>query len=151
MRKLNLISTLLTILFLTVITSCKDDSTSSNQPVIEISQVSATIVDLNDCSIDSNDPATRYNFMLEYDASSEVSIDGVEFDLNWSNGDESPNIFANDVNVEANTVDFNWCFRYGSTDWFELDLKILAEDEQIESNEFNLRVDKPNGANKSSQ
>jgi len=107
MRKLNLISTLLTILFLTVITSCKDDSTSSNQPVIEISQVSATIVDLNDCSIDSNDPATRYNFMLEYDASSEVSIDGVEFDLNWSNGDESPNIFANDVNVEANTVDFN--------------------------------------------
>lgn len=94
--------------------------------------------------------ATEFLFDIEYEATDEIDIDGVEFDLTWSNGDQSDNRFSSQFNANSNTVSFDWCFRFGNEqEWFELDLKILAEDEDVESNEFNIRVDRPEGANKS--
>lgn len=87
---------------------------------------------------------------IDYEASDEIDIDGIEFDLTWSDGDQSNNRFSSNFNENGNTVSFDWCFRFGEEqDWFELDMKILAEDEEVESNEFNIRVDRPEGANKS--
>lgn len=131
------------------VTSCKDDSTSSEDISIEILNVTQSLIELNECDIDSGLPASEFLFEMEYVASTQVDIDGVEFDLNWSSGDQSHNIFTNDFNDDEGTLLFDWCFRYSDNeDWFELDLKILAEDEEVESNEVTIRVDKPENANK---
>ena len=128
--------------------SCKDDSTSANGALIEITNVTSNVIELNSCEIDQGDLATEFLFDMEVEASPDLDIDGVEFDLTWSNGDESPNIFTNEFTTGENLVSFDWCFRYGTTEWFELDLKILAENEEVESNEYKIRVNQPNGANK---
>lgn len=137
----------MTVLFLSV-SACKDDSASSNSASIEITNATVTFIDVNDCDIGSGPEATEFLFTLSIDATPGIDINGVEFDLIWSDGEEDPNIFSEDFNIAEGTLDFDWCFRYGTTEWFELDMKILAEDEEIESNEYNIRVDRPNGANK---
>lgn len=134
---------------LVIVTSCKDDSTSSGDITIEIVNGTSTFNELNDCDIGSGASATEFLFSLGFEASDNIDIDGVEFDLVWSDEDEAPNIFTDDFEVTNQTLQFHWCFRYGPTDWFELDLKILAEDEEVESNEYTIRVDRPEGANKS--
>ncbi len=133
------------------VTSCKDDSTSSSDVSIVITNVTQSLLELNECDIDSGPMASEFLFDIEYEASEDIDIDGVEFDLSWSSGDQDNNIFVSQFNAdnENETVDFDWCFRYGDAEqWFELDLKIIAENEDVESNEFNIRVDRPNGANK---
>lgn len=132
-------------------TSCKDDSTSSDDISIQIINVSQSLSELNECDIDSGLPASEFLFDIEYTSSSaNIDIDGIEFDLVWSSGDQENNIFTNQFNVNDETLTFDWCFRYGAEEeWIELDLKILAEDEEVESNEATIRVDKPENANKS--
>ena len=71
----------------------------------------------------------------------------MEFDLLWSDGSESQNRFEDDFNLSGGMLDFDWCFRFGTLDWFELDVKVLANDEEIESNIYTIRVEKPDGAN----
>jgi hypothetical protein len=132
--------------------SCKDNSTNSSDVSIVITNVTPTLAELNQCDIGSGSMASEFLFEIEYEASEEIDIDGVEFDLDWSSGDQDNNIFASQFNATTETVTFDWCFRYGDEEqWFELDLKIIAENERAESNEFNIRVDKPEGANKSTQ
>lgn len=132
--------------------SCKDNSTNSSDMSIVITNVTHTIVELNNCDIGSGLPASEFLFEIDYEASEEIDIDGIEFDLLWSSGDEEGDIFSGQFNAATETVTFDWCFRYGDEEqWFELDLKIIAENERAESNEFNIRVDKPEGANKNSQ
>ena len=128
--------------------SCKDDSTSSAMPIVEITDGSYTVIEINDCDI-GGDPATEFLFELIYNASSDIDIDGVEFDDLFSSGQEIENNFEDDLDVSGNSLSFDWCYRFGSNEWVELTLKILAENEQVESNEYTLRVDRPEGANKS--
>lgn len=132
--------------------SCKDSSTNSSDISIEIVNVNQSLLSLNQCDIGSGLPASEFLFDIEYEASEGIDIDGIEFDLLWSAGDVDSDIFSGQFKASAETVTFDWCFRYGAEEeWFELDLKIIAENEKVESNEFNIRVDKPDGANKSSQ
>lgn len=154
MRRLNLLLQFIVAgLLFGITTSCKDDSASSDSGAsVEIINATSAIVELNACNIDSGNPATEYLYTIEYLANpAEIDIDGVEFDLTWSDGDEDPNIFTNEFDRNGSTLEFDWCFRFGDTEWFELDLKILADDEQVESNEFNIRVERPDGANKGIQ
>lgn len=132
--------------------SCKDNSTNSSDISIVITSVTQSVSELNQCDIGSGPMASEYLFEIEYEASEEIEIDGVEFDLDWSSGDQDNNIFASQFNATTETVTFDWCFRYGDEEqWFELDLKIIAENERAESNEYNIRVEKPEGANKRTQ
>jgi hypothetical protein len=139
------------ILVLTTV-SCKDNSTNSSDVSIVITNVTQSIVELNGCDIGSGPMASEFLFDIEYEASEEIDIDGIEFDLNWSSGDQDNNVFVSQFNATNVTADFDWCFRYGAEEqWFELNLKIIAENERAESNEFKIRVDRPEGANKSLQ
>lgn len=141
----NLFTTSILLFFILI--SCKDNSSSSSDITVTITNGTAAPIELNQCNIGSGSLATEFLFLLEYQSSDEIDIDGVEFDLTWSDGDGSQNIFENSFSDDNNILDFDWCFRYGSTEWFEIDVKILAEDEEIESNEYTIRVDRPEGAN----
>ena len=132
-----------------IFTSCKDNSTSSDDISVEITDGSAAVIELNTCDIDSGSFATEFRFTLQLDAPSDVDIDGIEFDLTFQSGADISSLLQDSFNRSDQTVQFDYCFRYGSHgDWFELNLKILAEDEEIESNEYTIRVDRPEGANK---
>ncbi len=134
---------------LAILTSCKDDSTSSDDITIEIVNGTFSFNEVNECDFDSGASGTEFLFLIEYEASDDIDISGVEFDLIWSDGEEDPNIFDDLFEATNQTLQFEWCFRFGTTEWFELDLKILAENREVESNEYTIRVDKPEDANKS--
>lgn len=124
--------------------ACNDDEAD---PALVLTGVSSSFDTLNECDIGGSTMATEFDFVLEFDRSEGIEIDGVEFDLYWSDGDDDQNNFTDNFDVVGNTVVFDWCFRYGTTEWFELDFKLLANGEEIESNVFKLRVEKPEGAN----
>lgn len=152
MRSQNIIPFFVTGMLILALNSCKDDSTSSSDISIVITNVTQSLLELNECDIGSGPMASEFFFEIEYEASEDIDIDGVEFDLSWSSGDQDNDIFVSQFNADDETADFDWCFRYGNQEqWFELDLKIIAENEDVESNEFNIRVDRPNDANKITQ
>lgn len=128
------------------VTSCKD-STSSDSSFIEITEGTYSVVELNNCNIDAGDPATRFQFVLDFESSSEVEIDGIEFDVLFEGGTEVQNLFEDDFDVFGNSVEFDYCFRFGSSSsWVEIYPSILAEDEELESNEITIRIERPEGA-----
>ena len=128
--------------------SCKDDSTSSDRTFVEITNAAGTLLELNECSFDSEAPGSNFLFEISFDASSDVEIDGVEFDLSFVNGATFNNIFFDDFDMTNGGLEFEYCFRFEGTDGFELDLKILANNESLESNEVTISIDRPEGANK---
>jgi len=131
-----------------VTTSCKDNSTGSDDPSIVITNITSSLLSLNECNIDSGLPASEFLFEVDFDANSDIEIDGVEFDLIFIGGGESPNRFSDDFDLSNEGLEFDWCFRFANTEGVELILKILANDETLESNEVTIKVDKPEGANK---
>lgn len=102
---------------------------------------------LNTCDIGSGDFATLFNFHLELPSAPTIEVGGVEFDLEWSNGNETENILEDDLVMTGTTISYDWCFRFGSTDWFELRQTLVDPDGKALSNEVTLRVNKPAGAN----
>ena len=71
-----------------IFTSCKDNSTSSDDISVEITDGSAAVIELNTCDIDSGSFATEFRFTLQLDAPSDVDIDGIEFDVTFQSGAE---------------------------------------------------------------
>ncbi|MCG2588430.1 hypothetical protein [Rhodohalobacter sulfatireducens] len=143
--------TIVLVVFVLVLTSvsCKDNSTNSSNISIEITNVTPSLLSLNECDIGLGALASEFLFDIEYSATDEIEIDGIEFDLLWDSEDQENNILSSQFNPSDGSVSFDWCFRFGTDEqWFELDIKILAENGKVESNEYNIRVDKPVGANK---
>ena len=130
------------------VTSCKD-SASSDAPFIRLDEAAYSVIDLNGCNIDSGSPATRFLFTLNFESSPEVEIDGIEFDLLFESGTEGQNIFEDNFEITGNSLEFDFCFRFGSaSSWVEIYPFILAENEELESNKITIRIEKPEGANK---
>lgn len=147
--RFNYLHTFLSIMGLIALlgTSCKD-SASSDSPVIQITEGSYSVVELNGCDIDSGDPASSILFVLDFESSSGVEIDGIEFDVLFESGTELPNFFEDDFDITGNSLEFDYCFRFAGSSWVEIYPLLLAEDEELESNEITIRVEKPDGANK---
>ncbi|MDZ7717341.1 MAG: hypothetical protein U5K72_04940 [Balneolaceae bacterium] len=141
----------ITIFLLTlIVTSCKD-STSSESSFIEITDSSYSVVQLNGCDIDSGASATRFQFVLNFDSSSGVDISGIEFDILFESGTEGENIFEDDFEVVGQSLEFDFCFRFGSSSsWIEIYPSILANNEELVSNEITIRIERPEDANKNS-
>lgn len=136
--------TLMLALFVLAIASCsKDDA----EPDIRITNGSSSFDVLNDCDIGSGPLATLFTFTLNLAALPAEDIDGIEFDLEWEDGSESQNLFDDNFDIIGNSLEFDWCFRFGSLNWFEIRAKVLADDERQESNEVTIRVNRPSGAN----
>lgn len=108
-----------------------------------------TFDSLNTCDIGSGANATVFTFQIELESvpMQELDLDGVEFDLEWSDGDTSEDIFEDDIIISGSTVEYDWCFRFGSTDWFEVKPVIVDSDRNPLSNAVTIRVNKPAGAN----
>ena len=108
---------------------------------------SSTYDSLNTCAFNSGNPGTLFAFQINLETAPTVTIGAIEFDLEWSNGDESKDIYEDDFTINGSTVEFDWCFRFGSTDWFEVRPTILDENDKTLSNTIKIRVNKPAGAN----
>lgn len=128
-----------------ILTSCSDDD--EVQPTVRIVDGMSSYDVLNDCNIGSGDLATDFNFDLDIETTGNIEIDGVEFDIEWSDGSESLNRFEDNFVVVGNSLLFDWCFRFDYTEWFDLKITLLAGNEEIESNQFTIRVEKPEDAN----
>lgn len=102
---------------------------------------------LNDCDIGSGSNATSFTFEIELDSPPMIELGGVEFDLKWSDGDESDDAMDDDIIITGSTVAWDWCFRFGGTDWFEIKAVVLDDNLKAASNEVTIRVNKPAGAN----
>jgi len=129
-----------------VLSGCKDDD-EEVQPIINLTSATYSVESLNACDIGSGDLASNFIFELEYEASPSLEFDGIEFDLRWSDGDQSNNIVVSTFQRSDDFVEFDWCFRFGTTEWFELDATIVGENETVESNPVTIRVEKPQDAN----
>ena len=149
MKNVSYLSCAILIICFTFI-SCKDDSTSPDETYIEITNVTATLFGLNvdGCDFGEDGVGSAFLFDVAFEASSDIEVDGVEFDLNFVGGAEFPNTFTDDFDLTNSGLEFIRCFRFEGTEAVELDLKILANDESIESNEVNIRIEAPEGANK---
>ena len=130
------------VLFLLAV-SCKDDDVRP----LSASSGGSSFDELNMCDIGSGAMATVFDFQIELTAPPTIPLGGVEFDLEWSDGDTSDDIFENDLDISGSTVEFDWCFRFGSTDWFEIKATIVDDDRKPLSNSVTIRVNKPAGAN----
>jgi hypothetical protein len=106
-----------------------------------------TFDSLNTCDIGSGSMATLFDFQIELDSVPTLDLGGVEFDLEWSNGDKSEDIFEDDFIISGSTIEYDWCFRFGNTDWFEVKPTIVDPNRNPLSNEVTIRVNKPAGAN----
>lgn len=137
-------------IFSFLIISCKDSSTNSGEPFIEITNAATTLFALNDdgCDFGDSGVGSAFLFEIDVDASSDIEIDGVEFDISFVDGAEIPNRFTNDFDLTDDGLEFIWCFRFEETGGVELDLKILANNESIESNVVSINIERPDGANK---
>lgn len=102
---------------------------------------------LNTCDIGSGAMATAFTFQIELESAPMLELGGVEFDLEWSDGDKSEDLFDDDFIILGSTIEYDWCFRFGSTDWFEVRPVIVDSDRNPLSNEVTIRVNKPAGAN----
>ena len=102
---------------------------------------------LNDCALSSGSNGTRFDFQIELASAPTIPFDGIEFDVVWADGDVSNDRYDDDFIITGSTVEFDWCFRFGSLDWFEVKPTILDADGKALSNEITIRVDKPAGAN----
>lgn len=137
------------IVFMTMI-SCKDNSTNNNSPSIEINDATATLFQLNTdgCDFGSGNIGSAFLIELNIDSSSDIEIDGIEFDITFVGGAEFENSFTDDFDLTNDGLEFIRCFRFGETQEVIMDIRILANDETIESNEITISIDRPDGANK---
>ena len=106
---------------------------------------SFSFIQLNTCDIGSGDLATRFNFRVNYDAALDVQISKVLFDIEWSSGD-SDSAETSSIDDLATSVEYSWCYRFGSEDWVEITHRLVTSN-GTESNESVVRIDKPDGAN----
>ncbi|NBC02674.1 MAG: hypothetical protein GVY20_03115 [Bacteroidetes bacterium] len=135
----------------TEVISCKDNSTNVNTPSLEITNVTYSLFALNSdgCDFGSDGVGSAFLIEIDFDASSNIEIDGIEYDLNFVDRAEFPNTFVDDFDLTNEGLEFIRCFLFEETEGVELaELKILANDESVESNEVNISIDRPEGANK---
>jgi hypothetical protein len=123
---------------------CSDDD---EMRPLSVSQSSSSFDTLNTCDFSSGSNGTEFTFQLQLQSAPAISVGGVEFDLLWSNGNTSDDILEEDVVINGNTVEYDWCFRFGGTDWFELNQTLVDDDGNPLSNEVKVRVNRPVGAN----
>ena len=101
------------------------------------------------CDFGSDGVGSAFLIEIDFDASSNIEIDGIEYDLNFVGGAEFANTFVDDFDLTNEGLEFIRCFLFEDTEGVELaELKILANDESVESNEVNISIDRPEGANK---
>jgi hypothetical protein len=136
---------LLVVLSSSQILSCKDDESPS--PQFQILNGSSSYEDLNECALSSGNPGTHFDFELDLQpADASASIKEVRFDLLWDDGDNEKNIEEDDFTIVDNTLTFDWCFRFGSSEWFEVTVRVIDEN-NVKSNSQKIKVNKPDGAN----
>ena len=127
------------------LTACSDDDSPS--PQFKILSGTSSYEDLNECSFSGGNPGTEFYFHLQLQpADANASVDKISFDLLWDDGDNEKNIEEDDFTIVDNTLTFDWCFRYGSSEWFEVTVRVIDEN-NVKSNSQKIRVDKPDGAN----
>jgi hypothetical protein len=125
--------------------SCKHDESPS--PQFQILNGSSSYEDLNECSFSSGNPGTSFDFELDLQpADGNATVDQISFDLLWDDGDNEKNIEEDDFTIVGNTLTFDWCFRYGSSEWFELTVRVI-DSNNVKSNSQKIKVNKPDGAN----
>ena len=102
---------------------------------------------LNGCDIGSGPMATEFIFEIELAMAPTMQLGGVEFDVEWADGDVSEDRFEEDIIISGTTIEYDWCFRFGSLDWFEVKATVVDDDRNPLSNEVSIRVNRPAGAN----
>ena len=140
------ISTLLKIVvvttfFSTLFISCGDD----NEDFITANATTFTFNELNTCNIGSGLPATSFDFVIDYEASENIEITKITFDLDWSNGD-SESTETTEFNDLGTRIEYDWCYRFGGDDWVEITQRIVTNND-LTSNSSVIRVNRPDGAN----
>lgn len=134
---------ILSVLLLALIfMGCSDDDDFA----LSASSGGATYDTVNTCG-NTAPYLTRFDFAIELESPPTEDLGGVEFDIEWSDGDIVEDRFEDDLIITGSVVEFDWCFRFGSTEWIELHCTILDEDDNVLSNEVTIRADKPDGAN----
>jgi len=126
------------ILFSALLMSCGDDA-------ITATSSSFTFDELNTCDIGSGSMATRFNFTVGYDASSDIKVSKVLFVINWSSGDTDSGETTNFTDSGGEIL-YSWCYRYGSEEWVEIVHTLETEDGMV-SNSSSVQINKPDGAN----
>lgn len=129
------------IFFSTLFISCGDDS----ENFITAKTSSVTFDDLNTCDIGSGLPATSFDFIIDYDASDNIEITKILFELTWTSG-ESESVETTDFTDTGAQIEYDWCYRFGSDDWVEISHRLETKNDK-KSNSSLVRVNKPDGAN----
>lgn len=131
------------ILLLTALTGCNKNNDESSFITAKVS--TSMFEELNTCDIGSCCPATRFDFTITYEASSEVEIDNIIFDLKWSDGDLD-NSVETIFSDSGTSIKYDWCYKFGIAEWVEITHKLVTKQGTI-SNSSIVRLHKPEGAN----
>lgn len=129
-------------LFSLLFISCGDDESDNF-----ITAKSTTFIfnELNTCDIGSGLPATSFDFNIDYDASDNIEITNILFDLKWSGGD-TESTETNEFTDTGMRIEYDWCYRFGNDDWVEITQRLETKND-ITSNTSVIKVNRPDGAN----
>ena len=126
--------------FSAILISCGDDS----EEFITAKTSTFSFDVLNTCDIGSGALATSFDFVIEFEASDNIEVSKILFDLKWSNGD-TESTETTEFSATSTRVEYDWCYRFGG-DWVEITHRIETKND-ITSNESVIKVNRPVGAN----
>lgn len=135
--KIMVVTTFVSALFI----SCGDDS----ENFITAKTSSVTFNDLNTCDIGSGLPATSFDFIIDYEASDNIEITKILFDLKWTSG-ESESTETTEFTDTGMQIEYDWCYRFGTDDWVEITHRLETKNDK-KSNSSVVKVNRPAGAN----
>jgi hypothetical protein len=136
---------LLVVLLSSQILSCKDEESPSSE--FKILSASSSFEAINNCTQTSGPKGTVFNFDFKLQAAgASASVERIIFDVLWENGDSQTDIEKDNFTVMGNTLTFEQCGRFANSEWFELTVRVIDEN-NIKSNSIKLKVLRPDGAN----
>jgi len=133
---------MLLIIAVLITISCSKDDEGTNL-FVTTSNSSFTITAINNCTTSSG-AGTILRVKTPYQLSDGHSIEKLLIRTMVSNGESEENTVAT-FQDDGSTTTFANCFRFGSQDWVEFQIR-LESSEGVISNTSTLRINKPNGA-----
>lgn len=133
------------ILLFMFLTSCSNDDDSGPSSTISAQTQTFALNGTNNCDTSSGTGST-FVFTIPYTSSAGLTIEKLLIKTKVSDGGESPERVNTQITDNGTTITWVVCFRFGSQDWVEYEVRLEASD-GTRSNSVTTRVNKPNGAN----